>query len=111
MVEQQAVQLDLIFQALSDSTRRAMLRQLAQGERTVSALAGPFAMSLAAVSKHIKVLERAGLVHRTVMGRTHICRLDADALAEANAWLKYYQQFWEGRLDAFETLFAETEKE
>jgi len=111
VVEQQALQLNLVFQALSDSTRREMLRLLAPGERTVSALAAPFAMSLAAVSKHIKVLERAGLVHRTVRGRTHICRLDATALAEANAWLQYYQQFWDDRLDAFETLFTESAKE
>lgn len=111
MVEQQGVQLDLIFQALANTTRRAMLRQLAQGERTVCALAGPFTMSLAAASKHIKVLERAGLVRRTVQGRTHICQLDATALAGANAWLDDYQHFWIDRLDAFEALFAGSEEE
>lgn len=94
--------LDAAFQALSDPTRRAMLRALSQGERTVGELASPFAMSLAAASKHVKALENAGLVRRSVQGRTHVCRLDAAPLAAAHAWLEPYHRFWDRRLDALE---------
>jgi DNA-binding transcriptional ArsR family regulator len=79
-----------------------MLATLAGGEQTVSDLAAPYAMSLAAASKHVKKLERAGLVTREVKGRTHICRLDAAALKEAHEWTARYRQFWSGRLDALE---------
>ena len=96
--------LDLIFQALSDPTRRAMLRALAGRERSVGELAAPFDITLAAASKHIKTLERAGLVKRTVHGRTHLCALDAAPLAEADAWLHAYAKFWTARLDALEGL-------
>ena len=81
-----------------------MLRELAAGERTVSELAQPFAISLAAASKHIKALEGAGLIRREVRGRTHICRLDAGPLSSASEWLRYYERFWTGRLDALEQL-------
>ncbi len=81
-----------------------MLRDLAGGERTVSKLAEPFAISLAAVSKHIKVLENAGLIRREVRGRTHLCRLDPGPLASAHEWLSFYERFWDGRLDALEQL-------
>jgi DNA-binding transcriptional ArsR family regulator len=87
MVEQPVDALSAVFRALGDSTRRAMLRQLASGERRVGELAEPFQMSLAAASKHIRVLEKAGLVRRTVRGRTHLCRLDAARLADAQRWL------------------------
>jgi DNA-binding transcriptional ArsR family regulator len=100
MVDNQ--QLDTIFHALADSTRRAILASLAQGERHIGALAAPFAMSFEAASKHVRVLERAGLVRRTVSGRTHICRLEPAPLAAADAWLKNYQRFWSDRLDALE---------
>jgi len=79
-----------------------MLRALAQGERTIGELASPFAMSLAAASKHVKALENAGLVRRTVQGRTHVCRLDAAPLAAAHGWLEHYHRFWDRRLDALE---------
>lgn len=82
-----------------------MLRSLAQREHTVSELAGPFRMSLAAASKHVKTLERAGLVRRTVRGRTHLCRLDPRPLAEADDWLRFYERFWNERLDALAALF------
>ncbi len=104
MVEYQTSQLDSIFHALGDATRRKMLAHLASGERTVSQLAEPYAMSLAAASKHIKALEAAGLVKRDVRGRTHICRLNADPLANAHQWLAYYEIFWTNRLDALEAL-------
>jgi DNA-binding transcriptional ArsR family regulator len=108
MVELDSPQLDSIFHALGDATRRAMLRQLADGERTVSELAKPFGnMTLAGASKHIKVLEGAGLVRREVRGRTHICSLEPGPLASADHWLSYYERFWTGRLDALEQLLRE----
>lgn len=111
MVDDEVAQLDAVFHALSDSTRRAMLRTLSAGERSVGELAAPFSMSLAGASKHVKVLEGAGLVRREIRGRTHLCRLDAARLAEAQAWLRYYERFWTGRLDALDALLrAEDEK-
>lgn len=93
-----------VFHALGDATRRQMLRDLARGERTVGELAEPFAMSLAAASKHIKVLEGAGLIRREVRGRTHFCRLDPTPLASAHEWLGFYERFWNSRLDVLEQL-------
>lgn len=101
MVEQQ---LDAVFHALGDTTRRGMLSRLAAGEHTVSELAAPFDMSLAAASKHIKALEKAGLVRRSVQGRTHVCRLEAKPLQSAQAWIQAYEQFWRGSLDTLEAL-------
>ena len=95
-----ARKLDAVFHALGDATRRRMLRELAGGERTVSQLAQPFAISLQAASKHIKVLEKAGLIRREVRGRVHLCRLDPGPLASAHQWLKFYERFWSDRLDA-----------
>jgi len=111
MVEQQSVHLDNVFHALADPTRRAMLASLAQGEHTVTELAEPFRMSLAAASKHVKTLERAGLVRRTVQGRTHVCRLEPAPLAEAHDWLRFYERFWNERLDALAALFTPPDKE
>jgi DNA-binding transcriptional ArsR family regulator len=107
MVELQSPQLDSVFHALGDATRRRMLRTLAGGERTVGQLAEPFAISLAAASKHIKALENAGLIRREVRGRTHLCRLEPGPLASANDWLSFYQDFWTGRLDVLERLLKE----
>ncbi|MFI5000886.1 MAG: ArsR/SmtB family transcription factor [Reyranellales bacterium] len=101
MVEQRAA-LDRVFGALSDPTRRAMLRRLASGERTVGELAEPFDMSFAAAAKHVKVLEEAGLLSRTVEGRTHRCRIEAGPLGQADRWLAHYQRFWSLRLDDLE---------
>jgi len=84
-----------------------MMRRLAKGAQTVGELAEPFAMSLAAASKHIKALEAAGLVRRDVRGRTHHVSLDPVALAGAFDWLKYYERFWTGRLDVLERLLRE----
>jgi DNA-binding transcriptional ArsR family regulator len=97
-------QLDSVFHALGDGTRRRMLRQLAEGERTVGQLAEPYAMSLAAASKHIKALEHAGLISREVRGRTHVCRLEAGPLASADQWLRLYERFWTERLDVLDRL-------
>ena len=104
MVEQKTAQLDSVFHALGDATRRRMLRELAKDERTVGELAQPFAISLAAASKHIKALENAGLIRREVRGRTHMCRLNPGPLANAHEWLSFYQQFWTDRLDVLEQL-------
>jgi len=109
MVDQNE-RLTLVFRALGDPTRRAMLNHLARGERTVSELAEPFDMSLAGASKHVKVLERAGLVRRRVEGRTHHCRLDAKRLAAAHEWLRRYEGFWSDRLDALEALLEEEDR-
>lgn len=105
MVEQ-SDNLDRIFQALADGTRRAMLARLAEGELSVSGLAAPHAMSLAAASKHIRALEKADLIKRRIVGRTHYCRLNPDTMAEAHEWLAYYEHFWSQRLDALERLFT-----
>jgi DNA-binding transcriptional ArsR family regulator len=107
MVELQTAQMNSIFHALGDATRRKMLRDLAGRERTVSELAEPFSISLAAASKHIKVLENAGLIRREVRGRTHLCRLDPGPLASAHEWLSFYEGFWTERLDALERLLHE----
>jgi DNA-binding transcriptional ArsR family regulator len=104
MVELHTPEMNAIFHALGDTTRRQMIRELADGERTVSELAEPFSMSLAAASKHIKVLESAGLIRREVRGRTHLCRLDPGPLASAHEWLSFYERFWSSRLDVLEQL-------
>ncbi|TWT90810.1 Transcriptional repressor SdpR [Pseudobythopirellula maris] len=93
-------QLDVVFTALGDPTRRALLASLSRSEQTVSQLAEPFDMTLAAVSKHLKVLERAGLVARTIEGRVHTLRLEAEPLSEANRWIAAYQRFWGASLDS-----------
>jgi DNA-binding transcriptional ArsR family regulator len=107
MVELFAPELDTVFHALGDATRRRMLGELAGGARTVSELAEPFDMSLAAASKHIKVLESAGLLSREVRGRTHVCRLEPGPLASAYEWLAFYEHFWTSRLDILERLLRE----
>jgi DNA-binding transcriptional ArsR family regulator len=104
MIASETPTLDTVFHALGDPTRRRMLRDLAGGERTVSQLAEPFAISLAAASKHIKALEKAGLIRREVRGRVHMCHLEPGPLATAHEWLGFYEQFWTGRLDALERL-------
>ncbi len=106
MVEQ-SERLDAVFHALSDPTRRAMLRQLAGHECTIGELATPFSMSFAGASKHVRVLERAGLVTRMIRGRTHVCRLRAAQLAEADAWLRHYERFWTGNLDRLEAILRD----
>ena len=87
-----------------------MLGHLAERELTIGELATPFHMSFAGASKHVRVLENAGLVTRTIRGRTHLCCLEAARLAEANAWLRRYQRFWNAKLDALEALLLEEDK-
>ena len=111
MVELETPQLDSIFHALGDATRRQMLRELTNGDRTVGQLAQPFSISLAAASKHIKALENAGLIRREVRGRTHLCRLEPRPLASAHQWLNYYERYWSDRLDLLEQLLLEEDAE
>lgn len=105
MVDDRPDTLSLVFRALGDPTRRAMLRRLAGGEQSVGALAAPFAMSTQAAAKHVQVLERAGLVRRRVQGRVHYCRLETARLRQAQRWIAYYERFWTARLDALDALF------
>ncbi len=108
MVEQLR-SLDGVFQALADPTRRAMLRSLASGESSIGVLAEPFRMSFAAASKHVRVLERAGLVRRRIEGRSHICRIEPAPLAAAEEWIRFYEHFWSPQLEALDkALTAET---
>jgi DNA-binding transcriptional ArsR family regulator len=96
--------LDATFQALSDPTRRGMLASLALGEKSIGELGEPFAMSFAGAAKHVKVLEGAGLIARRKAGRKQICTLRAEPLAEAERWLKQWEQFWTVRLDRLQAL-------
>lgn len=106
----QSPDLDLIFKALSDPTRRAILASLRSGACTVSELAEPHAMSLAGASKHIGVLERAGLLTRTRRGREYHCRLETASLETAEAWLQSYADLWNSRLDRLDELLTEEKK-
>ncbi len=102
MVEYRSKGLDRTFGALADPTRRRLLAQLAKGEECVTQLARPHAMSLAAVSKHLLVLEKAGLVKRRRDGRVHSLALEAKPMQEVRAWLNRYRKFWEANLDQFD---------
>jgi DNA-binding transcriptional ArsR family regulator len=102
--------LDAAFSAMADPTRRAILARLALADARVTEIAGDFPVSLNAVSKHIKKLERAELVRRTVQGRDHILSLNADAMAGAAEWIEYYRQFWEDRLAALEAFVINQQK-
>jgi DNA-binding transcriptional ArsR family regulator len=102
MVEYRSSLLDRTFGALADPTRRRILAQLAKGDECVTDLARPHPMSLAAVSKHLIVLEKAGLVKRRRNGRVHSLALEAKPMREAQAWIERYRKFWEGNLDQFE---------
>jgi len=86
-----------------------MIKDLAAGERNIGELAAPFAMSFAAASKHVRVLERAGLVRRQVRGRSHVCRLEPAPLAAVQQWLRFYERFWMHRLDALEAALGHDE--
>jgi DNA-binding transcriptional ArsR family regulator len=96
--------LDTVFHALADPTRRGMLASLALGDKSVGELAEPFAMSFAGASKHVKVLEDAGLLSRRKVGRTHLISLEAKPLEEAERWLRQWEKFWTVRLNRLEAL-------
>src|SRR5216684_1183255 len=99
--------LDTVFAALAHSTRRAILARLASGEASVTELAGPFKMSQPAISKHLKVLERAGLISRGQDAQRRPRRLDAKPLKKATGWLENYRRFWEGSFQRLDTLLDE----
>ena len=101
-----APSLDHVFSALADPTRRAILAMLLEDDMAVTDVAAPFDMSLAAASKHLRVLEGAGLVRRRVEGRQHFCSLDAAALRSAQDWLRYYEQYWTESFDALARIAA-----
>ncbi len=111
MVEYAASHLDQVFGAVADPTRRAILARLATSEARVTEIAEEFPISLNSTSKHIKVLERAGLVRRDVRGRDHVLSLNAAPMAEAVAWMEYYRGFWEARLSALETFVKAKRKQ
>ncbi len=102
--------LDAVYSALGDRTRRAILTRLADREYTVGELAAPFAVSRPAISKHLRVLERAGLVRRTRQGRRSRCRLEPKPLAAAAGWLEHYRRFWEGRLARLDTFLQDLKR-
>jgi DNA-binding transcriptional ArsR family regulator len=102
--------LDQVYDAIADPTRRAILGILAEGEVNVGRLAERFPISLNGVSKHVKVLERAGLVERTVQGREHRLRLNAEPLREASMWLEHYRTFWDTQLAALEAFLLKKER-
>jgi DNA-binding transcriptional ArsR family regulator len=102
MGEYQSVTLDGVFNALRDPTRRAILARLTEADARVTDVASEFPISLNSISKHIRMLERAGLLRRSIVGRDHVLSLNAAPLAEAQAWIEKYHRFWEGRLAALE---------
>lgn len=103
-------QLSATFSALADPTRRAILARLAKGERSVNELAEPFAMTLPAVSKHLKVLEQAGLITRSREAQWRPCRLEAKPLKDAAGWIEHYRRYWEATLDRLDDYLAELQK-
>jgi len=103
-------QLSTTFAALADPTRRAILAQLASGESSVTQLAEPFEMSMPAVSKHLKVLERAGLIARTREAQWRFCRLEAGPLKEVATWIEHYRRFWEESFDRLDAYLGELQK-
>lgn len=103
-------QLDKVFGALSDATRRGMLARLAQGETNITTLAAPYQISQPAISKHLGVLERAGLIERTRRGREHLIRANPTPAKQASDWIAYYAQFWTEQFDAVEAYLQQTKE-
>ena len=103
--------LDVTFHALADPTRRGMLASLALGEKSIGELGEPFRMTFAGASKHVKVLEDAGLIARRKVGRTHLISIDARPLEEAERWMRQWEKFWNARLDRLEALVERDNKE
>jgi DNA-binding transcriptional ArsR family regulator len=110
MVESRTARLDATFHALADPTRRGMLASLALGEKSIGELAEPYKMSFAGASKHVKVLEEAGLIARRKQGRTHLISIEAKPLEEAERWLRQWEKFWSSRLDRLEALLEADKK-
>jgi DNA-binding transcriptional ArsR family regulator len=106
-MQQATEQLDQVFFALSDSTRRGILARLAAGSTTIGELSEPFSISAPAISRHMRVLESAGLVKRSIKGREHVCTLSTAALKTAEDWLNFHRDFWESRFDALDQIFKQ----
>ena len=111
MVTDRSPNLNRVFHALAHPARRAILRQLTGREQNLSELSAPLRMSFPAASKHVRVLERARLVRRRVVGRTHMCRIEGKPLAEANDWLESYRQVWEGNFQRLDELLNELQSQ
>jgi DNA-binding transcriptional ArsR family regulator len=107
MVLDRSPRLDLVFHALAHPARRAIIRRLAGGEHNLSELASPLKMTFPAASKHVRVLERARLVRRRVVGRQHLCRLQAAPLEEATLWTEQFRKHWEARFEALDAVLEE----
>lgn len=111
MVKYKNKELDKVFHALSDTTRRGILARLAQGDTAVTELAEPYDISLPAISKHLGVLENAGLIQRHKDGRIRRCQLNAEPLETASDWIKFYSQFWETQFNSLESYLGKTKKQ
>lgn len=111
MVKYNATNLDNLFHALADPTRRSMLQALALQNLSIGELAEPFEISLTAASKHIRVLEQAGLINRQVQGRNHICELNAAPMHGGLEWIQHYQRFWNPQLDTLEQLLQKPDSD
>ena len=107
VVSERSSRLDLVFHALAHPARRAIIRQLSGGEHNLSELASPLRMTFPAATKHVRVLERAKLVRRRVVGRQHLCRLHAAPLKDATLWTEQFRQNWEARFEALDSLLDE----
>jgi DNA-binding transcriptional ArsR family regulator len=105
-----SARLDAIFHALSDPTRRSILRRISTQSRTVGEIADPYSMSLPAISKHLKVLERAELIVREKQGSFQVISINPGPMKQAHRWLSHYEQFWGERLDALASMFSEKRK-
>ena len=110
MVNNNSQALNHIFGALSDPTRRAMLIRLSQEQVSVAELSKPFSLSKSAITKHLKVLEAAGLLNRSIEGRVHHCRLNPKPLVEASEWMTFYHEFWNQKLDSLDSFLADSVK-
>jgi DNA-binding transcriptional ArsR family regulator len=111
MVNIQPASLDRVFGALADPTRRAILERLARGDTTVTELASPFPSSLPAISKHLSVLEHAGLIVRSNDGRKRICKINPAAMRNAAKWIDHYRMFWTDQLDALDAYLSSTQED
>jgi DNA-binding transcriptional ArsR family regulator len=109
MVNNSLLELDEVFSALSDPTRRTILERLRQGQASITEIAEPFEISLPAISKHLKVLEKAGLISNVKEGRTHYLHLNPQPMKAALEWLEFYRQMWEEQLDSLADFLEETE--
>lgn len=111
MVNNEEQKLNRIFSALSDPTRRQMLLRMSAEEMSVANLSEPFDISKSAITKHLKILESAGLLHRTIEGRVHRCRLDPEPLAVVSNWVNFYEEFWNKKFDALEAYLVTEDKQ